>query len=120
MRSLGEIPDEQAPIADRDLVHDPVAEVLRENALEFLFADRVAVVAQHFEPPLRRVGERRGFLDAAFGQMAQYLPGARARAARFRRARVYNFVSKRFALAEVEDALLAVRGSCNEKEQTEK
>jgi hypothetical protein len=120
MRSFGQIPDEQAPRADRDLVHDPVAEVLRENALEFLVADRGPIVAQHLVAALWRVGERSGLLDAAFGQMPKYLLGGGARAARLRRARIENFVAQRVAFTEVEDALLAVRRSCNDKTQRKK
>jgi hypothetical protein len=44
--------------------------------------------------------------------MPEDLPGGRARAARFRGARIENFVAQRFALAEVEDALFRVGQRC--------
>jgi len=56
-------------------------------------------------------------LDAAFGEMPEYLPGGGARAARLRGARIENFVAQRGALAEIEDALLAVRRSCDDQEK---
>ena len=43
-----------------------------EDALEFLFADRIAVVAQHLEAPLGRVGQRRGLLEVAGREVLDY------------------------------------------------
>src|SRR5258706_8860052 len=101
LRGLGKVPDEQPPIADRDLVHDPAAEILREHALEFIVADRGAIVAQDLVAALRRVGQLGGLLEAAFGKEPKYLPGGCARAPRFRGTRIQNFVAQGGAAAEV-------------------
>jgi hypothetical protein len=46
-------------------------EVAAEHPLEFLLAHRIAVAAQDFQAPLRRVGKRCRRLEIAFGEVTQ-------------------------------------------------
>ena len=74
--------DGQPARADRELRDQPVLgrEVARVDAAEFLFADLVAVGAQHLEATLRRVRHRGRGLEVALGEMLEQLQRRRARA----------------------------------------
>src|SRR5687768_14979469 len=69
------MPDEQAVPPERDFGHHVMIQILGKDALEVFFTERLAVVAQHLEPPLRRVGKRGRSLDVAVGEMAQHERG---------------------------------------------
>src|SRR5947208_5168165 len=75
VRGLAQVPDDEPALPERDFRDDPVlgSRVLREDALEFLLADRGAIVAQHFVAPRRRVRERGGLSDLACGEVLEEL-----------------------------------------------
>ena len=66
-----EFPNKQAPGPERDFGDDAVfgPQILAEDALEFFFAHRGAVIAQDFVAPLGRIRECGRFVDFAGGEM---------------------------------------------------